>query len=355
MILECGAFTLEQGGKAHRETSPPPPAAAKCLAPWLCCAYDMPATCVQRMGGEKGAPPPPTTTTPPRANAGREGAKSAPPPPPPEDDAAGWGGRGRRVRDEPHDRARRGRAPCKPRRGDHRGCGHRIEGATEGAARLTPPPPCRGTKTTPRANDARATAGKRQAPPPPPTSLRPPKGGGCGKGRAGSGPPTPAGGAPGESTQRGQGKGRGHAACLTPQQEDKCRAACQCRACDVLTPEEGQRGRTPPPLAPTSRTHQGQWRGQRGDGEGTRGMTEASGGPPPACATGRTARTPPPPPPPPPTPTPTRRKGEGGEKKKKNTKRATEDTNMPEQGQAAGADGTGREPGGTARGQGPWG
>ena len=83
MILECGAFTLEQGGKAHRETSPPPPAAAKCLAPWLCCAYDMPATCVQRMGGEKGAPPPPTTTTPPRANAGREGAKSAPPPPPP--------------------------------------------------------------------------------------------------------------------------------------------------------------------------------------------------------------------------------------------------------------------------------
>ena len=69
-------------------------------------------------------------------------------------------------------------------------------------------------------------------------------------------------------------------------------------------------------------------------------------------------------PPPPPSPTPARRKGEGGEetkkkkkkkKKKKHTKRATKDTNMPEQGQAAGADGTGREPGGTARGQGPWG
>ena len=79
MILECGAYTMEQGGKAQRET-PPPPAAAKCLAPWLCCAYDMPATCVPRRGGEKGAPPPPNTTAPPRANAGREGAKSAPPP-----------------------------------------------------------------------------------------------------------------------------------------------------------------------------------------------------------------------------------------------------------------------------------
>ena len=79
-----------------------------------------------------------------------------------------------------------------------------------------------------------------------------------------------------------------------------------------------------------------------------------------ACAKGRTARTPPPPPPP--SPTPTRRKGEGGEetvggKKKKHTKRATKDTNTPEQGQAAGADGTWRVPGGTARGQGqrPWG
>ena len=67
-------------------------------------------------------------------------------------------------------------------------------------------------------------------------------------------------------------------------------------------------------------------------------------------------------PPPPPSPTPTRRKGEGGEEtarghEKKNTKRATKDTNTPEQGQAAGADGTWREPGGTARGQGqrPWG
>ena len=102
MILECGAYTMEQGGKAQRET--PPPAAAKCLAPWLCCAYDMPATCVQRRGGEKGAPPPPNTTAPPRANAGREGAKSAPPPPP-----RGQRGRVGRQRKEGVGRATR---PC---------------------------------------------------------------------------------------------------------------------------------------------------------------------------------------------------------------------------------------------------
>ena len=71
------------------------------------------------------------------------------------------------------------------------------------------------------------------------------------------------------------------------------------------------------------------------------------------------------PPPPPPSPTPTRKKGEDGEetarghgkKKKKNTKRTTKDSNTPGQGQAAGADGAWREPGGTARGAGqrPWG
>ena len=105
------------------------------------------------------------------------------------------------MRDEPHDRARRGRAPCKPRRGDHRGCGRRIEGATEGAARLTPPPLQRDES---HASCLRCEGnGRKTTSPPPPTSLRPPKGGGCGKGRAGSGPPSPAGGAPGESTQRG--------------------------------------------------------------------------------------------------------------------------------------------------------
>ena len=93
------------------------------------------------------------------------------------------------MRDEPHDRARRGRAPCKPRRGDQRGCGRRIEGATKGAARQTPPP-CRGTGAAPRACDARATEGKRQAPPPPPHASAPPRVGDAGReGRTAAPPP----------------------------------------------------------------------------------------------------------------------------------------------------------------------
>ena len=147
--------------------------------------------------------------------------------------------------------------------------------------------------------------------PPPPRATAPPKGEGCREGGADSGPPSggqsgkkggrrgegagrttrpcpretsavqaPAGGAPGERTQSGKGEDGGHAACPTPQQKDKCPATCQCRACDVLTPEEGQRGRPPHP-APNSNTHQGKGRGQRGDVEGTWGMTEAGSGPPP--------------------------------------------------------------------------
>ena len=61
-------------------------------------------------------------------------------PPPPEDKAAGWGGSGERVRDGPHGRARRGHAPYKPQRGDHRGCERRVERATTGATRHPPPP-----------------------------------------------------------------------------------------------------------------------------------------------------------------------------------------------------------------------
>ena len=150
--------------------------------------------------------------------------------------------------------------------------------------------------------------------PPPPTRLRPPKGEGCRKGGADSGPPSrgrsgkkggrrgegagrttrpcpretsavqaPAGGAPGEQTQSGKGEDGGHAACPTPQQKDKCRATCQCRACDVLTPEEGQRA-PPPHPTPNSHTHQGKGRGQRGEVEGAWGMTEAGSGPPPPRA-----------------------------------------------------------------------
>ena len=157
--------------------------------------------------------------------------------PPPEDTAAGWGGSWARVRNDPHDRAQGEHAPCKPERGDRRGCNRSKGRVTTGATRQPP-----------------------------------------------------------------------------PQRRDKCRASCLHRASDVLAQKGGQRERPPPP--------------------------------------------------PPPTPTPTHKKGEDGEetarghgggqrkKKKKNTKRTTKDTNTPEQGQIAGADGTWREPGGTARGAG---
>ena len=264
---------MEQGGKAQRETSPPP-AAAKCLAPWLCCAYDMPATCVQRRGGEKGAPPPPTTTTPPRANAGREGAKSAPPPP--EDNAAGWGGRGRRVRDEPHDRARRGRAPCRPRRGDHRGCGRRIEGATEGAARLTLPLPAEGRK--PRL--VPTTRGQRQEndKAPPPHKPPPPQGWGLREGKGGQRPPL---------SSRG-GTGGEHAAWIGQRQGPRgvphtpaggqvpCRVPVPCLR-RAYAGGRATRAHPPPPrphLPHPPRTEAratGRWRGdKRDDGSGRR-------------------------------------------------------------------------------------
>ena len=101
------------------------------------------------------------------------------------------------------------------------------------------------------------------------------------------------------------------------------------RACDVLTPEYEQRG--PPPPAPYSSALPRKGRGQRGDSErtwgGGRGQTETPGGE-------------------------TR-----GEQKKteKNKKQTTKHTSAPEQGQTAGADGTWREPGSTARGAGSWG
>ena len=86
----------------------------------------------------------------------------------------------------------------------------------------------------------------------------------------------PAGGAPGERTQSGQGEDGSHAACPTPQQKDKCRATCQCRACEVLTPEGGQRGRPPPPPPPPypqrkeARATGRRRGGKRDDGSGRR-------------------------------------------------------------------------------------
>ena len=63
VILGCGAYTMEKGGRP--KGNPPPPAAAKCLTPCLCRACVVPATCVQRRGDDMGAPPPPTHPRPP--------------------------------------------------------------------------------------------------------------------------------------------------------------------------------------------------------------------------------------------------------------------------------------------------
>ena len=178
---EPGVRSLYHGeGREGPKGTPPPPAAAKCLTPCLCRACVVPATCVQRREDDMGAPPPPHTPGWGMRVGG--GAKSAPPPPP-EDNAAGWGGSGERVRDGPHDRARRGHAPCKPQRGDDRGCERRVERVTTGATRHAPPPlqrdGCRASCLR-RARVVPATSVQRREDdkPPPLTHLRPPKGGG---------------------------------------------------------------------------------------------------------------------------------------------------------------------------------
>ena len=211
----------------QRENPPPPNAAA------TPCACVVLASCLQH-ACYKGK------TT--KATRGMTVAECRPSP---EDIAAGWGGSGERVRDEPHDRAQREHAPCKPRRGDHRGCDRRKGRVTTGATWQAPP----------------------------------------------------------------------HL------QRDKCRASCLRRACDVLTPEDGQRGRPPPhplllhPPKKGARTA----RRQREDVGGGKGQTETPGG------------------------------ATRGERKKKEKKK---DTNTPDQGQTVGADGTWREPGSTSRGAG---
>ena len=185
---------MEKGGKAQRETLPPPQRPS--ASPRACVVL---ASCLRHAcneGKTTWAPlPPPHNPAPPRVgDADRGGAKSGPPP---EDNAAGWGGSGERVRDGPHDRARRGHAPCKPQRGDHGACERRVERATTGATRHAPPPPAKGRvpRLVPapclrRACDMLATKGRRQAPPPPHTPP-PPQGWGMKEGRGEQRPPPP--------------------------------------------------------------------------------------------------------------------------------------------------------------------
>ena len=169
----------------------------------------VPVPCLRRAyaGGRAArAPPPPHPQLPhpPRKGAGASRGwrgdmgddGSGKRTPPPEDAAAGWGGRGTRVRDEPHDRTQREHAPCKPQRGDRRGCNRRKGRVTTGATRQAPPP-SGGTSAAPRACAVLTTclrnrADSEDAPPPPPTP-----------------PPTHAKGEDSEETARGHGGGQG--------------------------------------------------------------------------------------------------------------------------------------------------
>ena len=85
------------------------------------------------------------------------------------------------MRDEPHDRAHREHAPCRPQRVDHQGCNRRKGRVTEGATRRAPPPPpSGGTSAAPRACAVLTTclrngADSEDAPPPSPYSSTHPR------------------------------------------------------------------------------------------------------------------------------------------------------------------------------------
>ena len=148
-----------------------------------------------------------------------------------------------------------------------------------------PPPPPTHTSAPPRVGDE-GREGRTAAPPPD-------QGGKMGRQRReGAGRTTrpclkearavqaPAGGAQGERTQGGKGDDGSHPACPSPLQRDKCRASCLRRACDVLTPEEGQRGRPPPPPPsppPTKERGEDSEEEARGHGGGDRGQTDVPG------------------------------------------------------------------------------
>ena len=170
---------------------PPPLKRDRCRASCLRRACVVPATCVQQREDDK--PPPPThTSAPPRVgDEGREGRTA---PPPPENKAARWGSSGERVRDGPHNRARRKHAPCKPQRRGRRGCERRVGRATTGATRHAPPPPAEGQVPrlvpAPRLRCAYARGRTARTPPPP------------------SPPPTQERGEDSEETARGHGGGQ---------------------------------------------------------------------------------------------------------------------------------------------------
>ena len=111
-----GVRSLYHGeGREGPKENPPPPRCSQVPHPVL-------ASCLRRAcdmraaeGRRHGRPYPPHTPPPPQGWGMQVGAGEKRPPP--EDKAAGWGGNGERMRDGPHDRARREHAPCMPQRG----------------------------------------------------------------------------------------------------------------------------------------------------------------------------------------------------------------------------------------------
>ena len=313
-----------EGREGPKRNLPPPrssqvphPVLVSCLSH----ACDLRATKRRR----QGTPSPPHPPPPPRGRGKRVGGGEKRPPPPPrttrQDGEAAVGGCGTNHTNVPEEGTRR----ASPGGGTTEGASAGRKGRQREPRGM--PPPCRGTGAAPRTRALLASSlrhecneGKTTSPPPPHTSA-PPRVGEAGREGRTAAPPSrgqsgkmgrqrgegagrttrpcprearavqaPAGGAPGERAQSGKGDDGGQAACPTPQQKDKCRATCQRRACNVLTPEEGRRGHPPPLPTPNSHTHLGKGRGQRGDGEGTWGMTVAGSGPPPRGHRGKVGR-----------------------------------------------------------------
>ena len=165
------------GVRGPQKRKPPPPlqpsaSARTCVVLASCLRH----TCNKGKTTRAPSPPPPHTPRPPRG----WGMTVAERGPPPEDKAAGWGGSGERVQAGPRDRAKREHAPCKPQRGDHRGCDRRVGRATTGTTRQAPPPAAEGQvpRLMPAPCSRRAYArgqAARKSPPPHPLLLQPPK------------------------------------------------------------------------------------------------------------------------------------------------------------------------------------
>ena len=170
-----GVRTQGRKGDDGSHTACPPPCRGTGAAPHACAVL---ASCLRHAcnEGKTTSPPPPHTPPPPQGwgvKVGRGGQR----PPPPEDKAARWGGSGERVRDGPHDRARRKHAPCKPQRGG--APGERTQGrkGDDGSHTASPPPPP-AEGQVPRLVPApclrRAYArGRTARTPPPPTPFSP--------------------------------------------------------------------------------------------------------------------------------------------------------------------------------------